>query len=326
MAQTRKLAAACSAAVKSVNIAAPPDVVAESLVSLAKRRNLSSKETKQLIEFFFAHHRINPKGSGILAVLRSGYRVPINRRNISRMVEHLKSAIVGESIAAFKRSGSEDWDDVWQQMDEEAYHISTTMHEMGARLLLSQLLYESADTQIQELTKAAFPSAKNSSPKLIGKLSSCFISYSHKDEAFAESLFADLQARGVRCWFAPHHVQGGKKLYEQIREAIQLYDRLLLILSGHSMKSNWVQTEIANARQKEEQKQCRVLFPIRLVSHKKIRNWRCFDVDTGLDAAKIIREYFILDFSNWKDKGCYRQSLEKLLQDLRKSGTVVAHK
>jgi hypothetical protein len=80
---------------------------------------------------------------------------------------------------------------------------------------------------------------------------SVFISYSTKDQDFADRLHADLQAKGVRCWFAPHDVQGGRKLHEQIDEAIRVYDKLLLILSDHSMNSNWVKTEIANARAKE---------------------------------------------------------------------------
>jgi len=50
---------------------------------------------------------------------------------------------------------------------------------------------------------------------------SCFISYSTKDQEFADRLYADLQNKGVRCWFAPHDVQGGKKLHEQIDEAIR---------------------------------------------------------------------------------------------------------
>jgi hypothetical protein len=49
---------------------------------------------------------------------------------------------------------------------------------------------------------------------------SCFISYSTKDQDFADRLYSDLQNKGVRCWFAPHHVQGGKKIHEQIDEAI----------------------------------------------------------------------------------------------------------
>src|SRR5437879_4163280 len=80
---------------------------------------------------------------------------------------------------------------------------------------------------------------------------SCFISYSTKDQSFAERLHADLQDKGVRCWFAPHDIKGGRKLHDQIDEAVRLYDRLLLILSEHSMNSEWVKTEMAHARQKE---------------------------------------------------------------------------
>jgi hypothetical protein len=36
---------------------------------------------------------------------------------------------------------------------------------------------------------------------------SCFISYSTQDQAFAERLYADLQNKNVRCWFAPHDIQ-----------------------------------------------------------------------------------------------------------------------
>jgi hypothetical protein len=66
---------------------------------------------------------------------------------------------------------------------------------------------------------------------------SCFISYSTKDDAFAQRLHNDLQGEGVRCWFAPQHVKAGEKLYPQIDQAICLHDKLLLILSEDSMHS-----------------------------------------------------------------------------------------
>jgi len=31
-----------------------------------------------------------------------------------------------------------------------------------------------------------------------------------------------------------------------------------------------------------------------------LRDWTCFDADTGKDLAVEVREYFIPDFSNWK--------------------------
>jgi uncharacterized protein YjbI with pentapeptide repeats len=41
---------------------------------------------------------------------------------------------------------------------------------------------------------------------------SCFISYSSKDQEFADRLHADLQNKGVRCWFAPHDMPIGAKM------------------------------------------------------------------------------------------------------------------
>jgi hypothetical protein len=130
---------------------------------------------------------------------------------------------------------------------------------------------------------------------------SCFISYSTQDQEFAERLHADLQAKGVRCWFAPHDIKGGRKIYEQIDEAIRLHDKLLLILSEHSMSSEWVKTEIAKARKRETKEDKRVLFPVRLAEFERLRDWECFDGDTGKDSAREVREYYIPDFSNWKD-------------------------
>lgn len=146
---------------------------------------------------------------------------------------------------------------------------------------------------------------------------SCFISYSTTDQEFADRLYADLQAKGVRCWFAPHHLAGGKKIHEQIDEAIRLHERLLLILSPASMASEWVKTEIAKARKREVREQRRVLFPVRLVDFEALRDWECPDADAGKDSAREIREYFIPDFSRWKDHDSYQQAFERLLRDLK---------
>ena len=146
---------------------------------------------------------------------------------------------------------------------------------------------------------------------------SCFISYSTDDQDFAERLYADLQSRGVRCWFAPHNIQGGKKVHEQIDEAIRVYDRLLVLLSEHSMKSEWVKTEISKARKREAREKRRMLFPLGLVEFTRLQKWECFDADTGNDSAKEIREYYVPDFSNWKSHDSYQEELRKLMRDLK---------
>jgi hypothetical protein len=149
---------------------------------------------------------------------------------------------------------------------------------------------------------------------------SCFISYSSQDQEFAERLHANLQARGIRCWFAPHDIQGGRKINEQIDDAIRLYDKLLLILSEASMNSNWVETEIASALAREEQQKRQMLFPITLVKFDRIKEWKLFDANTGINSAQEIRGYFIPDFSNWKHHDSYQKAFERLVRDLKSGG------
>lgn len=146
---------------------------------------------------------------------------------------------------------------------------------------------------------------------------SCFISYSSTDRPFAERVHADLQNKGVRCWFAPHNIQGGKKIHEQIDQAIRVYDKLLLVLSEASINSAWVEFEIRKARKREVHEKRRVLFPIRLMDYDILARWECFDADTRKDLATEIREYFIPDFSTWKDHDTYQKAFACLLSDLK---------
>jgi hypothetical protein len=146
---------------------------------------------------------------------------------------------------------------------------------------------------------------------------SCFISYSTKDQDFADRLYADLQAKGVRCWFAPHDIKGGRKIHEQLDEAIRVHDKLLLILSEHSMASDWVGTEIANAREREVREKKQMLFPITIAPFEEVKKWKLFDADRGKDSAREIREYFIPDFSNWKGHDSYQEALGRLVSDLK---------
>jgi hypothetical protein len=147
---------------------------------------------------------------------------------------------------------------------------------------------------------------------------SCFISYSTKDQAFADRLYADLQAKGVRCWFAPHDIMGGRKVHEQIDEAIRVHDKLLLILSEYSMASDWVGTEIANAGEREAREKKQMLFPITIAPFEDVKKWKKFDADRGTDSAREIREYYIPDFSGWeRDAAGYQREFEKLVTALK---------
>jgi hypothetical protein len=83
------------------------------------------------------------------------------------------------------------------------------------------------------------------------------------------------------------------------------------------MQSEWVITEIQKARKTEIDEKRRKLFPITIVAYDKVKAWKCFDADTGKDLAKEVREYFIPDFSNWKDPDSFEKAFDRLLRDLK---------
>jgi TIR domain/Pentapeptide repeats (8 copies) len=138
---------------------------------------------------------------------------------------------------------------------------------------------------------------------------SCFISYSSKDQEFADCLHADLQNKGVRCWFAPHDMPIGAKIIDAIDEAIRLRDKVLLILSENSVTSDWVEGEVTRSLDEERERKQVVLFPIRID-------------DTVLETTKpwtrLLRgQRNIGNFSRWKDHDAYQKGLDRLLRDLK---------
>jgi hypothetical protein len=141
--------------------------------------------------------------------------------------------------------------------------------------------------------------------------------YSTKDQDFAERLHSRLRDQGLRVWFAPEDLQAGKKLHEQVDEAIRLHDKLLLVLSEHSLGSKWVRDEIRRARRAEVREGRRKLFPIRLMEYGSLERWESFSADLAEDVAEEIREYFIPDFTGWKDQDTFEAGFARLLKDLQ---------
>jgi hypothetical protein len=129
---------------------------------------------------------------------------------------------------------------------------------------------------------------------------SCFISYSSKDQTFAERLHADLQAKGVRCWFAPHDLPIGAKILDAIDKAIRLRDKVLLILSEAALASDWVEGEVTRSLEED---------PIRLDDAV---------LGTKEAWARLLRgQRNIGDFTRWKEHDAYQRGLERLLRDLK---------
>jgi TIR domain len=138
---------------------------------------------------------------------------------------------------------------------------------------------------------------------------SCFISYSSKNHEFAERLHADLQDKGVRCWFAPEDLKIGDRIRLRIDESIRLHDKLLLVLSEESVKSQWVEQEVETALAREREQNRIVLFPIRL-------DESVMGVNSGWPSL-IKNTRHIGDFSLWKAHDSYKDAFARLIRDLK---------
>jgi len=145
---------------------------------------------------------------------------------------------------------------------------------------------------------------------------SCFISYSHKDEAFAKKLHSRMKKRKLKVWLAAEDLGDGK-IHDQLERSIRLHDKLLLVLSNNSMSSEWVKTEIRWAMEVGIRENVNKLLPIRLVEMDPVKEWKLFDSDIGKDLAREIREYLIHDFSNWQDMKTFNQAFDRLMRYIR---------
>ena len=140
---------------------------------------------------------------------------------------------------------------------------------------------------------------------------SLFISYASQDEVLAEHLYADLRKNDVPCWFALHDLQPGNYFRERIDQAIHKQDKVLLLLSEHSVKSGWVRYEVELALARENREQREILFPVRLddaIFHCTA-HWA-----TSLQATRHIG-----NFTSWQDDGAYQQAFTPLLKHLKVS-------
>ena len=139
---------------------------------------------------------------------------------------------------------------------------------------------------------------------------SCFISHSAKDKKFCERLYADLQAKGVRTWYFPEDAKWGETVWGEIDRSIKIYDKLVVVLSEHSLQSKPVLREIQRSLNREDKEHKNILFPIRIDDYvfAKWEHERKADV-----VDKVVG-----DFCGWdKDAAKYDKAFEKLLRGLQ---------
>jgi hypothetical protein len=105
--------------------------------------------------------------------------------------------------------------------------------------------------------------------------SSCFICHCSPEQALAAKLHADLQAAGIRCWRWNHEEQVCEELLGAGFSPLEEMDRILLIVSQHSLTYEPVNREISRIMDEENRRarsptlvhgpdQFRILHPVRV--------------------------------------------------------------
>jgi len=93
---------------------------------------------------------------------------------------------------------------------------------------------------------------------------SVFISYSHKDAAFADRLAVALIAKSIKVWKDSWKTLAGDSFVRKIQAGIEGASHFCLVLSRHSMRSKWVEKEIEQALLQESKGGEIVILPIRI--------------------------------------------------------------
>jgi uncharacterized protein YjbI with pentapeptide repeats len=227
---------------------------------------------------------------------------------------NLHSAILSEvALNNANLSEAELWGTVFADVDLSVCKNLGSIDHQGPSSIDIRTLQRSGPLPVVFLRGVGLPEALiEYLPSLLNQsiqLYSCFISYSAKDEEFVRRLHADLQDKGVRCWFAPEDMKVGAKILDTLDQAIRHRDKVLLVLSEASIASGWVEDEVTKGFAEERQRGSVVLFPVRLDDAVFTTNeaW----------ALKLRDNRNIGDFRHWKDHDAYQKTLARLLRDLR---------
>ena len=148
---------------------------------------------------------------------------------------------------------------------------------------------------------------------LVGKaidFYSCFISYSSQDDDFAQRLYADLQAKNVRCWKFDENAKWGEPVWGEIDTAIRHYDKLVVICSKDSLQSVPVIREIERALQKEDRENTNVLFPI-IIDDYLFEKW---EHPRKADVVKVVAG----NFRGWENHATYTKAFPRFLDALNR--------
>jgi hypothetical protein len=118
-----------------------------------------------------------------------------------------------------------------------------------------------------------------------------FISHSSQDKRFVRRLVGALESHHVGVWFDEKTLGVGDSIVEGINTGLSEADYLLVVLSVHSVESNWVKNELNAALMEEASSRAIAVLPVvidnceipPLLKDRKFADFRC-DFAAGLQS------------------------------------------
>jgi uncharacterized protein YjbI with pentapeptide repeats len=140
------------------------------------------------------------------------------------------------------------------------------------------------------------------------QISPLFISYSQVDSQFVDKVGNRLTKNGIRFWRDIHDTKAAR-MEKQIDKAVCQNPTVLLVLSEHSLSSDWVEHEVRTARWMEKEIGRDVLCPVTLDDSWMDSHWQ-------KRIMEQMREYTILDFSAWRNDIKFDDMCQSLIDGL----------
>jgi hypothetical protein len=89
-----------------------------------------------------------------------------------------------------------------------------------------------------------------------------FISYGGPDAAFAKRLAKDIEAAGIRVWFAEWDLDYGDDVVEEISNGLSATSKFLIVLSPKGIQRPWVRKELSAAFQQALSGPGKLILPV----------------------------------------------------------------
>jgi len=96
----------------------------------------------------------------------------------------------------------------------------------------------------QDIPEDMLATLRDASTKMPIEYRSCFVSYASKDSEFVDHLTQRLRRARVSLWRDQSSLRSGEPFADRIFESISRYDRFVVVLSKHAVKSKWVAKEL----------------------------------------------------------------------------------